>query len=63
MSNLFSEKNDDIEVSPATVGSLALFFTMVIVALVYLSEYSLGTDFSEQKPVITAEMVTASLER
>lgn len=51
MSTLPSPKDDDeADVSAVMVGSLALFFSLVIVALVYLSDYSIGHDFADQKP-------------
>jgi hypothetical protein len=60
MNSLFSPKNEDAELSPITVGSLALFFTLAIMALVYLSDYSLGNDFADRTPHFTSEVVAAS---
>lgn len=56
-----NSKNDDVEVSTTLeVGSMALFFSLVIVALAYLSNYSMGSDFSDQAPNFRDAIVATS---
>ena len=50
MNSFLPPQNDDVEASPMMVGPLAVLFSVAILALVYLSQYSIGTEFSDKTP-------------
>ena len=53
---------DQADASAVIVGSLALLASLTVLALVYLSDYSLGKDFGDQKPQFRQHSVTAIAE-
>jgi hypothetical protein len=60
MKSLFSSKNDDAEIAAVMVGTLAVFFSLAVMLIVSLSEYSMGSDFANRAPEFSPGMVATN---